>query len=364
MNLSSHVPTSSSSAKSPVPSKGPGILIATGKPGSRMRRNSKSDAASSSQVRPQDAYRGGLMDAATVKPVATKEESGDVDLSESQTGSEENVTGGPVAEKQQRWNPMHPVNQTTREVQKLKEKNGHTIYTCLQPQFTIRKQSSRSSGRSTDENMTTLWLIWTWIWLLEAFFWMRLFEQQFILDKTMRWIYDSWRILKTNLWNSVGLLFRETGKRIIDQNEITGVSTVDFKDATWMSTSLLCEKAYQITDAKAYVFSDSVLCVGKWEMILLQLGWARLNGIWKTITSRIWIESTECRRSSSGKCSQESQRWASSRRFKVWWETYSVNLSTWKTGSSSCQRTTTLHGMQKEIQKDVIHFTDSCGICS
>ena len=50
MNLSSHVPTSSSSAKSPIASKSPGILIATGKPESRMRRNSKSDAASSSSV--------------------------------------------------------------------------------------------------------------------------------------------------------------------------------------------------------------------------------------------------------------------------------------------------------------------------
>ena len=59
MNLSSHVPTSSSSAKSPIASKGPGKLIAMGKPESRMRRNSKSDAASSSQVRLQDAHRGG-----------------------------------------------------------------------------------------------------------------------------------------------------------------------------------------------------------------------------------------------------------------------------------------------------------------
>ena len=75
MKLSSHVPTSSSSAKSPIASKGPGILIATGKPESRMRRNSKSDAASSSQARLKDAYFGGL-DAATEKPVATKEESG------------------------------------------------------------------------------------------------------------------------------------------------------------------------------------------------------------------------------------------------------------------------------------------------
>ena len=101
MNLSSHVPTSSSSAKSPIASKSPGILIATGKPGSRMRRNSKSDAASSSQVRLQDAYLGGLMDTATRKLVATKDESGDVNLSESETWSyqEEAVLGRPIAHK-------------------------------------------------------------------------------------------------------------------------------------------------------------------------------------------------------------------------------------------------------------------------
>ena len=81
MNLSSHAPTSS----------------ATGKLESRRRRNSKSDAAAISQARLEDAYLGGLMDTATVKPVATKEESGDVDLSESETGSDEDVTWKPVA---------------------------------------------------------------------------------------------------------------------------------------------------------------------------------------------------------------------------------------------------------------------------
>ena len=85
----------------------------------------------------------------------------------------------------------------------------------------------------------------------------------------------------------------------------------------------------------------------KWEMILLPPGRAKLNG------SRIWIESTECPRSSSGKYSQESQRWASSRRFKVWWETHSVNLISSKTRSFSCQCTTTLNGKQKETKKDV-----------
>ena len=58
MKLASHVPTRSSSAKSPIASKSPWILIATVKLESKMRRNSKSNAASSSQARLQDAYLG------------------------------------------------------------------------------------------------------------------------------------------------------------------------------------------------------------------------------------------------------------------------------------------------------------------
>ena len=99
MNLSSHVPTSSSSAKSLISSKSLGIITATGKRESRMRRNSRSDAASSSQARLEDAYLDGLVDTATEKPVATKEDSGNVDLSESETESEEDVTEKPVAYK-------------------------------------------------------------------------------------------------------------------------------------------------------------------------------------------------------------------------------------------------------------------------
>ena len=63
--------------------------------------------------------------------------------------------------------------------------------------------------------------------------------------------------------NSVGQLFKESEKLISEQKEITGVSTVGFQDATWMSTSFLCEKVYRIINAKVYVFSDSVLSVGK-----------------------------------------------------------------------------------------------------
>ena len=106
--------------KSPIASKSPGILRDKGKPESRMRRNSKSDAVSSSQVRLKDAHLEGLMDIATGKLVATKEESGDVDLSETETGSEEDVTGKPVAYKTAAGKPLHPVNQPAREDQKLK----------------------------------------------------------------------------------------------------------------------------------------------------------------------------------------------------------------------------------------------------
>ena len=51
MNLSSIVPASSSSAKNLITSSDPVKRIATVKPESRMTRNSKSDAASSSQAR-------------------------------------------------------------------------------------------------------------------------------------------------------------------------------------------------------------------------------------------------------------------------------------------------------------------------
>ena len=73
----------------------------------------------------------------------------------------------------------------------------------------------------------------------------------------------SLRFVKNHLWTSVEQLFKETGKLSRNQTEITGVTTIDYKEHTLISTSLLCDRAYQITNAKTYVFSDSVLCVEK-----------------------------------------------------------------------------------------------------
>ena len=124
--------------------------------------------------------------------------------------------------KQPRGHPMHPVNQTAREVQKLFSYNAHTIYTCLQSQFIIRKQYSRSSGRSTDENTMTpvdddLDVNVAICACLNA-----------TLQATVHLGQDcetNLRYVKNNLWNSVGLLFHETGKLFSEQKEITGVST-------------------------------------------------------------------------------------------------------------------------------------------
>ena len=138
---------------------------------------------------------GGLMDTATGKPVATKEESGNVNLSESETWSyhqEEAVLGGPIAHKKSygetlciQWIRLPGKSKS------WKTEWSHRSTRVSSHNSSIWKQSSRSSGESTDENMATLWMIWTWMWLFGAYFWMPPFEQQFMLDKTTRRIYDT-----------------------------------------------------------------------------------------------------------------------------------------------------------------------------
>ena len=71
------------------------------------------------------------------------------------------------------------------------------------------------------------------------------------------------RSVKNYLWETTGQLFKETKKLISRQTETTGISLINFQDLRWVSTSLLHSRAYQYSTAKVYVFSDSVLCLGK-----------------------------------------------------------------------------------------------------
>ena len=140
MNLSAHVPTSASSAKSPTASKSPGILIAQRKSESRTRRNSKLDEAPSSQLKLKDVYHGGLMDTATGKPVATEENQVFWEFSESESWSvhEDKVTG-------------------EQGIVKLKEGNVHIISTYPLQSYLTWTKSIRLLERLTIEGLRTKW---------------------------------------------------------------------------------------------------------------------------------------------------------------------------------------------------------------
>ena len=71
------------------------------------------------------------------------------------------------------------------------------------------------------------------------------------------------RFVKNFLWITTGQLFEETEKLVSGHTETAGTSVIDFQDPRWMLTSLLHSRAYQSSTAKVYVFSDSVLCLGK-----------------------------------------------------------------------------------------------------
>ena len=51
-------------------------------------------------------------------------------------------------------------------------------------------------------------------------------------------------------------------KLITDQTEITGPTTIDWKQIMWSETTLLTDRAVQLATAKTYVFSSSMLCLG------------------------------------------------------------------------------------------------------
>ena len=51
------------------------------------------------------------------------------------------------------------------------------------------------------------------------------------------------RFVKNHLWKCVEQLFNETRRLISDQTEIIRMKTIDYKELTWRSTSLLCSRA-------------------------------------------------------------------------------------------------------------------------
>ena len=61
---------------------------------------------------------------------------------------------------------------------------------------------------------------------------------------------ENLRFTKNQLLKSVQQLFQVTEKLIMDQTEIGGLTTIDYEEPAWRLTSLLCDNAYEITNAK------------------------------------------------------------------------------------------------------------------
>ena len=166
------------------------------------------------------------MDTDTEKLVVTKEESGDVDLSGSETGSEEDVTRKPVAYKTTAGKPYAPSESAFQE-RPTAEKIEWSHNLQVSPATIHHTEAAFSivrvfNGREHDDPMSDLDVKMT-IWSI-------------FLNATLRAAvhlgqdYEvNLRYLKNNIWNSVGQLSNETGKLISNQTEITDVKDYRFQ---------------------------------------------------------------------------------------------------------------------------------------
>ena len=183
MNLSSFIATSSSTASSPFASESLAMPMASGKPDSRMSVDPSSfDAASTSQVRLQDAYLGGLMAKQRRNPSHQEEEDSE------DSGNPEAETWyykeEPVAQNSKAWEqPLaHGASSSVdKESQKDTEATwNHNLQISpntshdMEAVFSmVRKIYGRQPGDPTRDFNVNF-----------AIF----FEQRFISQETMTWI--------------------------------------------------------------------------------------------------------------------------------------------------------------------------------
>ena len=262
MNLSSPIATSSSSASSPIACKSLGMPIASVKPDSRMGNSNLFDAASTSQVRLQDAYLGGSMEKQRGNPSHQEEEDSE-DSDNPEIWYYNKLRREPLPKTVKLGgNPLHtePVLQLIRKVKKDTDATWRH-YFQISPhtsQYTeaVLSMIRRIYGRQPGDPVKG--------WDVNLAIWGQFKNATLQAAVFLGQDYDAnLRYVKHTRWETAGQLFRETEKLVRGQTETSGISTIDFQDSRWMSTSLLHSRAYQYSTAKAYVFSDSVLCLGK-----------------------------------------------------------------------------------------------------
>ena len=75
---------------------------------------------------------------------------------------------------------------------------------------------------------------------------------------------DNWHSIKNTKDLTIQRMFEISAKLLSEQDEIYGVKTIDWEIPSWTNLSLIGdEQVISLQRTKVYVFSDSVLCLGK-----------------------------------------------------------------------------------------------------
>ena len=125
---------------------------------------------------------------------------------------------------------------------------------------------------------------------------------------------DNWHSIKNTEDPTMKQMFDISEKLISEQSdEIYGVTTINWEDSSWKYLSLVGdEQVISLLHTKVYVFSDSVLCLGKMnENPQSNIAWEdRLTctELWTTLMVSHW--------NSSGISSQDSPHCSSATKSK------------------------------------------------
>ena len=101
---------------------------------------------------------------------------------------------------------------------------------------------------------------------------------------------------KNQTQRTIRQLFDVTQKLITDRKEIQVMSKINWHTHLGQKTTLLTDKAVQLSTIKIDVFSDSVLCLGKMNPYPESIdAWTTIfNGLQVLLNIESWIESTGC----------------------------------------------------------------------
>ena len=173
----------------------------------------------------------------------------------------------------------------------------------------VRKRQKRSSMNVTEdgEKHSVIWGMFMTVTLESAVFMVKNYS-------------DNWHSIKNTEDLTMKQMFDISQKLITEQSdEIYGMSTINWEHSSWKYLSLVGdEQVISLQRTKVYVFSDSVLCLGKIhenpnQTLHGNKDWSDSKHLRNTET---WTELTASQWNSSGICSQGSIRCSSVKKSK------------------------------------------------